>query len=334
MNPYSKPAIYLAALLAVSWIGLWTYAGRPAATGVSSTMPGTSKAGALEGDVKISKQSTSAAQKTGDSKNFLNDSSTPVPAVSLQIASLQFRAAQQCRTIAQAIESYQSQIRACEDSASSADVDRRKYCAESIVQNDAKSRELLPKLDHCNASPEQREENYYTTMTLAARSGDTSAQLCWVEGRWHHEVAYDDYQSEAMGYVQEALNRGDWRFVALLAQHYVDNPPRSGALLVYAENPLGGQVTVMDFSVKIYRMNRLLRLGATGDYVQWLDVFSHAEEISPEQRTAADVWAQHEYAAHFASQPGLSEIPESCWIGLDERDREKAKHPWKTSAGS
>ena len=62
----------------------------------------------------------------------------------------------------------------------------------------------------------------------------------------------------------------------------------------------------------IYRMNRLLRLGAIGDYAQDLDILAHTEELTPAQVAESNEWALNVFNAHFANSPKLSEQPEAC----------------------
>ena len=249
-----------------------------------------------------------------------------------QAAMRQFHEAEQCRSLSQAVAGYQSQIRACQNAA--AYPQTRDTCAKNITDADAKTQILLPRLDGCNADPQVLEENYYQAMTQAARLGDTDAQLCWVEGSWHHALPEEEYQAEALDYLNKALARGDWRFVKLMATHYVDNPPRSAGLLVYAEKPADRQLNMSDFEAAPYRMSQLLRLGATGRYVQWIDMLSSATFMSQEQIDAANEWAEQEYREHFANLPKLSEIPESCDTGIFDGDHEQARHPWRPAGES
>jgi hypothetical protein len=62
----------------------------------------------------------------------------------------------------------------------------------------------------------------------------------------------------------------------------------------------------------VYRMLRLLRMGATGDYAKRLDDQLGSFRELATKLADADAWAQHEYDAHFANSASLSEPPIVC----------------------
>lgn len=217
-------------------------------------------------------------------------------------------------------------IRNCQDPAT--DPQRIAWCAKQTAAAEAKMHDLLPRAANCSNDADALEANYYETMTQAARLGDTHAQLCWVEGEWHHEVPDQDYRREAMGYLNAALARGDWRFVNLMATTYVDNPPRSAGLLLYAENRIDRRVDISDFRAVSYRMSRLLRLGAEGKYAEWIGLLTDRSFLSQEQIAAAETWAEQEYRDHFAARPKLTEIPQGCYPDLSDDERQRARQPW------
>lgn len=66
--------------------------------------------------------------------------------------------------------------------------------------------------------------------------------------------------------------------------------------------------------VTVYKMNRLLRLGATGDYAQMLDSYQseYAAKLTPDQVSKADAWAQAFYDLHFKNSPMLTAEPKTC----------------------
>lgn len=254
------------------------------------------------------------------------------PPLDLQTASRQFREAQNCRSVSGAFADQETLIRNCQDPAT--DPQRIAWCAKQTAAAEAKLHDLLPRFAHCSNDADALEANYYETMTQAARLGDTRAQLCWVEGEWHHDVSDEDYRREAMSYLNAALARGDWRFVNLMATTYVDNPPRSAGLLFDAEKPADRQVDLSDFRAMSYRMSRLLRLGAEGKYADWVGMLTDRSFLSQEQIAAAETWAEQEYRDHFAAQPKLTEIPEGCYPDLSESDRQQARQPWLRVPGS
>jgi hypothetical protein len=72
--------------------------------------------------------------------------------------------------------------------------------------------------------------------------------------------------------------------------------------------------------MSIYRMTRLLRYGATGDYATELDrsLQAYADisqtdpTFAPEKLAAADAWAKQEYIQYFANSPLLGAQPTVC----------------------
>jgi len=70
----------------------------------------------------------------------------------------------------------------------------------------------------------------------------------------------EDYKADSANYIAAAFARRDWRIVSLLSTHFID-PPRG---LVTLLDGIGQPETT-------YKMKKLLRLGATGDYAASLD---------------------------------------------------------------
>lgn len=185
----------------------------------------------------------------------------------------------------------------------SMDVRRRKSAAEAV-------------LSECGDVSDV-ERHYYETTKAAAQQGDVDAQLCYLESDFGSDdtsvfTAADvaEYENTSPTYVGEAFERGDWRIVYLLAQRRF--------------HPGSGQVTQLDKIGRpetVYRMTKLLRLGASGSYAKGLDGKLESL-IRPDLRPKAglpqdtvkeaDAWAYETYVSFFSGVPGLTEAPVVC----------------------
>jgi len=161
--------------------------------------------------------------------------------------------------------------------------------------------------------------NYFRATKDAAKSGDVDAQLCYVAAGFDYMESQFQYSAEdveaymtaAPHYIADAFGRGDWRIVSLLSNRHVDP---SGALLRLVYD--GGDTQ------NVYKMSRLLRLGATGEYAAMLDAlmnemvhpYAKADAALSESQVAdADAWAQEEFTQHFSSSTtGVTHPPIVC----------------------
>jgi hypothetical protein len=168
----------------------------------------------------------------------------------------------------------------------------------------------------CPANEGTLINDYYKATKDAARDGNVDAQYCYLfsyfqDSQDHsHYTQQDteDYKADSAKYVADAFARGDWRIVSLLSTRFID-PPRS---LVTLLDGIGQPETT-------YKMKKLLRLGATGDYAASLDealgVYRRPaqngsrDSLSKDTVAAADKWAQETYERHFQGQQPLTEEP-------------------------
>jgi hypothetical protein len=141
-----------------------------------------------------------------------------------------------------------------------------------------------------------------------------------------------DYLNDVPLYIEDALARGDWRIVQLFATHHAGGlmslvfRSDSGVvqLLVAHAGSIASRNALGDPSI-IYVMNRLLRLGATGEYAKVLDLTADDYEngeridgsgergrISPDQVYESKAWAQRMYDQYFSKSPQLTEAPWPC----------------------
>jgi hypothetical protein len=149
---------------------------------------------------------------------------------------------------------------------------------------------------------------YFEAAKSAAEAGDTDAQMCIVYGAFdtqNGDFAYTDaekieYNATAPRYIDAALHRGDWRVVALLSTRVVDwaGP---WAFLDQWQDP-----------ARAYKAQRLLRLGAEGDYAGDLENSYSSGQYSKAITTVGDAWAQEMYERYFSSQSKLTKEPNPC----------------------
>lgn len=150
---------------------------------------------------------------------------------------------------------------------------------------------------------------YYEATLAAAKSGDTDAQMCYVQSRFSDQAVgsasfytngdRDAFKAMASQYVSDAFARGDWRVAEILSVNQLG--PGTG--LLYLVKGAGSADT-------FYQMNRLLRLGAEGQYAQTLDM--DVKGSPPDKVAAAEAWARAEYSQHFADSPKLTQAPVPC----------------------
>jgi hypothetical protein len=163
---------------------------------------------------------------------------------------------------------------------------------------------------------------YYASTKEAAKSGNIDAQLCYLQSNFldleskpHYSPADKaEYQVASPKYIQDAFSRGDWRIVRLLS---TDHHGGLTGLALYIPN-IGDPDTV-------YKMTRLLRLGASGEYAEQLDSrlddLAHPDgkenpELPQAKIAELDDWAQKTYSQYFAGAPSLTKPPYPCGIDV------------------
>src|SRR3569833_490840 len=120
---------------------------------------------------------------------------------------------------------------------------------------------------HCPSDADLVSTYYYATKE-AARHGDPSAQMCYLQSnfpgfdeRSHYtEQDFADFKASSPAYIRDAFQRGDWRIVQLLSYDH-----RGGIT--------GMAIGIPDFGTPNtrYKMLSLLRLAAIGEYANQLD---------------------------------------------------------------
>jgi hypothetical protein len=177
--------------------------------------------------------------------------------------------------------------------------------AQSAVQN---------RMADCGRDYNEIDRAYFDATVAAAKSGDTDAQMCYVQSRFADEAVgsppfYTDgdkntYKATAQQYVSDAFVRGDWRVVQILSVNNVG--PGSGLLYLV---PGAGRPDMF------YKINRLLRLGAEGQYARVLD--ADVRDLPPDKLAAAEAWATAMYSQHFSASPKLTQAPVPCAYSVE-----------------
>jgi hypothetical protein len=219
-----------------------------------------------------------------------------------------FHQTKQCFERSLALEHMQNATRLCsEQPLGSAG---RTSCEKQTKGYDAKSFALRTSSTStsCSQDAEATHRSFSNALVQAARAGDPDAQLCYFEwaGPFSTTEEMSLYKREATLYMQKAMERGDWRIVRLLATS-PESVAHGGAGAMANLDIIGKWFTA-------YRADRLLQLGATGDYRQSLQWESDdaARHLSSGQVSNANTWAKQEFARHFAQSPQLSSAPIPC----------------------
>jgi hypothetical protein len=157
------------------------------------------------------------------------------------------------------------------------------------------------------------ERRYYEATRAAAKAGDPDAQLCYLAFDFSLQshltpiagAELAEYAEVSPTYVEAAIKRGDWRIAYLLTR-------RSGPVTRLNQ---GGRPEI------VYRMTRLLRHGARGDFAKFLDYKLNSlahPDLKPEAALPAkvmkegDAWAQEIYNTYYSGVPGITEPPTIC----------------------
>jgi hypothetical protein len=162
------------------------------------------------------------------------------------------------------------------------------------------------------------ENRYFEATKQAARAGDTDAQLCYLQANFVADTGeplftdedVEEYRRVAPQLVDAAFRRGDWRIVQLMTKRSFH--PGAGPIT---------QIPGIGKPETIYKMMKLLRLGASGAYAKRLDGQLNGmihPDMVPEAALPADVvrrgdaWAQQTFNESFAGVAGLTEAPTVC----------------------
>jgi hypothetical protein len=188
-------------------------------------------------------------------------------------------------------------------------------CADQWVKNHDEIVSAQEKLKSCGAT-DHIVDRYRDAVRAAADEGDPDAQMCYLQadfssGAGEPKVTAADiaeYKARATQFVDQAFERGDWRIAGLLSSQHLHGGLR---------NSLPG----IGLPQTVYKMNRLLRLGASGDYANFLDGATDSilhpdpgspDALSPVNPATADAWARQTYNEHYSAAPPLTQAPRAC----------------------
>jgi hypothetical protein len=152
----------------------------------------------------------------------------------------------------------------------------------------------------------------------AAMAGDPDAQMCYLQANFFAstgeslftESDVEEYTRVAPQFFEAAVRRGDWRIVQLMTKRSFQ--PGAGPVT---------QIPDIGKPETIYKMTKLLRLGASGRYAKSLDrqlTGMIHPDLVPEAALPAgvvsrgDAWAQQTFNEYFAGVTGLTEAPAVC----------------------
>lgn len=195
---------------------------------------------------------------------------------------------------------------------------REAYADCVVGQRDVRSRIVAAQAAASMCDDADMGKRYFEATKQAAKNGDVDAQLCYLRGDFFSpegtliftDAELEEYKKVSPRYADAAFKRGDWRVVALLSTRrpHPDGGP-SHLLAGFGDRPT------------IYKMTKLLRLGASGPYADFLDDqlegMSHAPmnpalALPPEVVKDGDAWAQQTYTEYFAGGLRLTEAPVVC----------------------
>ncbi|MEF3082081.1 hypothetical protein V3391_07615 [Luteimonas sp. SMYT11W] len=228
-------------------------------------------------------------------------------------AAQDFRRSNTCVSSMREIASMSSQMGICSSIAEIADNDAKQFCERKRAEVQARMGAEESNLSSCvTQDPLTEEERYFENTVRAAALGDVDAQLCYVNANFKLQRPFTAeenkaYYDSARKYIDAAISRGDWRIVEILRS--------AGPGVAQAESLLF-QVTAGD-QVTVYKMNRLLKLGAEGRYAQTLDNLNEVpvHPYGPSDVEEADEWARRTYESNFRKSPRLREAPMRCLRG-------------------
>jgi hypothetical protein len=179
-------------------------------------------------------------------------------------------------------------------------------CRQALVSDHAYLHELTARAADCPESL-ARAADYYEALRAAALAGDINAQACFLNGEFgdrHTENVIsqeqlDDFLPLARGFVQDAIERGDWGIVHRLAERPEDMEGYGLLVMAYPFGP--------GYPDTLYKMNYLLTLGARdgkdSEATNLVNSYRKNGELSAEQIRVAEKWARETYDRYFAATP-------------------------------
>lgn len=193
-------------------------------------------------------------------------------------------------------------------------------CRSRAMRMDVERAGLKEPFAGC-AGDAKASRRYFEAARAAARAGNTEAQLCYLQGSFDDgDIRYsredlDGYRQDAPRLIAEAMSRGDWRVVVLLAR---GRPVDTFELL---------SAITHDDLYEVYVMKRVLQKGAEPALAQrversiqveytLLNMQTREPMLLAERMAEGLAEAEAIYRRYFADGPLLKEPPVVCKSGF------------------
>ena len=156
----------------------------------------------------------------------------------------------------------------------------------------------------------------YPLLLEAANLGDADSASCYVESRFDltdeqlSPGQLDVYRENALRFIRDGLERGDWRFVELMwiaAEH-------GGVNHRGRDSHSWFRRLIPSDPKEAYQYLKLLRFGATGDFSTTLDreLTSAVTKFTLEDLERMDTWAREQFSRYFSLSPTFDALPQTC----------------------
>jgi hypothetical protein len=235
--------------------------------------------------------------------NATSTQELPAGSVAAQAAKEQFHGAKRCFELGLQVEATANVNQVCKSLGPKAAQDER-CSSDKTAMRSRRIIDAQKEQASCSADPIVLEKNFHTALVTAAEAGDIDAEVCYIGG-WSPLAPNerDSYIKNAQAYIRKGMARGDWRVVELMSR----SPTDGGAGIMINLPNFGSHFTT-------YRFNRLLQLGATGDFadIARVNADNEARFLTRAQVANGNEWAREEYRKHFSHSPKLTAAPTPC----------------------
>lgn len=222
-----------------------------------------------------------------------------------------FKSAKRCLEAMTSLGKVQQELYICNSKVNGAGLASKNNCQAKTAELSGKAKLITEDstVSACSRDPEVLSDKYNVAVKEAAEAGSIDAQMCYIQGgggQGASPVDLSAYKALARGYLNQALDRGDWRAVELLSTSPTSMAHGGAGLLVNLPE-VGNWETA-------YGATKLLSLGATDDFAKSLNsrLTEAAHWLSEERIRAAEQWAQDMYRKSFHNSPRLTADPVPC----------------------
>ncbi|MFB9115158.1 hypothetical protein QSH39_021615 [Xanthomonas arboricola pv. corylina] len=261
--------------------------------------------------------------KPHGSAKYITDVQNQEASTTQRIAASDFSENKICFDLLESVKTIRKKMDVCNRVLSLSDEhhEQNKKCVADNAKYGFALEAAEKEIKSCQSSENDIVSRYAMSVEIAARTGNTDAQMCYIKGEYNLDSQLEqltdeqisEYRKIASKYLADALSRGDWRAVQLLSRERQSDV--SGLLPMIAQAD----------PITAFKMNRLLRRGAVGSYARDLDIFADGNYLANgetgkgvltmAQVVEADRWAQETYKSNFSNSPPLTEAPSVCENG-------------------